>query len=94
MRSVQTAARIRKLAGDIGIRSTLIVVNKIRQPEQLETLRSALGDVRILGTLPYSAELARADLEGRSVDVKDPAFAEAVEGIGRALEKQTGGIGS
>jgi len=90
MRSVQTAARIRKLAGDIGIRTTFAVANKIRQPAELETLRSALGEENIIGTLPYSNELARADLEGRSVDVEDRAFAEAVEGIGEALEKHLG----
>lgn len=90
MRSVQTAARIRKLAADIGIRTTFVVANKIRQPEQLETLRSALGDVDIIGTLPYSDELARADLEGRSVDIDDRAFAEALEAIGEALEKHLG----
>ena len=90
MRSVQTASRIRKLAGDIGIGRTFVVANKIRQPEQFETLRSALGEQSIIGTLPYSAELARADLEGRSVDVEDRAFADAVQGIGEALEKQLG----
>jgi CO dehydrogenase maturation factor len=90
MRSVQTAARIRKLAGDIGIRTTFVVANKIRRPEEFDALRSALGDVNIIGTLPYSAELARADLEGRSVEVEDRAFSEAVEAIGEALEKQLG----
>jgi CO dehydrogenase maturation factor len=91
MRSVQTAARIRKLAGDIGIRTTFVVANKIRQPEQLETLRSALGEEHIIGTLPYSTELAQADLDGRSVDVDDPAFAESLKDIGEALETQLGG---
>jgi CO dehydrogenase maturation factor len=90
MRSVQTAARVRKLAGDIGIRTTFIVINKIRQAEQLETIRSALGEAKIIGTLPFSTELARADLEGRSVEVQDRAFAEALEGIAEALEKQLG----
>jgi len=88
MRSVQTAARIRKLASDIGIRTTFVVANKIRQPEELQALRLALGDEKIIGTLPYSTELARADLEGRSVDVQDRAFAEAVEGIGEVLAEE------
>jgi len=92
MRSVQTAARIRKLAGDIGIRTTFVVANKIRRPDELETLRAALSEDNIVGTLPYSDELARADLDGRSVDVEDRALAEAIEGIGEALEKQLGGV--
>jgi len=41
----------------------------------------------IIGMLPYSAELARADLEGRPLDLDDQAFGEGLGGIGEALEK-------
>jgi hypothetical protein len=40
----------------------------------------------MLGVLPFSQALARADLEGMSVDVEDPPFAEALARIGDALE--------
>jgi len=88
MRSVQTAAKIQRLAADIGIQRTFVVANKIRQPQQLETLESALVGQTILGTLPFSEELAQADLDGRSVDIDDPQFSEALENIGQALENQ------
>jgi CO dehydrogenase maturation factor len=81
MRSVQTANKIRRLAMDIGIRNLLVVANKIRDQHELDTIRSALGGQRFVGALPFSAELARADLEGRSVDVDDADFVAAVDRI-------------
>ena len=91
MRSVQTAMRIRKLAADVGIKRIFVVPNKIRERDQLEKLQSALSGQTILGRLPFSAELARADLEGRAIDVEDRTFAEAVARVGEALEEQLGG---
>jgi CO dehydrogenase maturation factor len=88
MRSVQTAVRVRQLAKDIGIERTLVVVNKLRSPHELEVLRQALGSQTILGTLPYNAELARADLEGRAQGVEDSSWADATQRIVKALEQQ------
>jgi CO dehydrogenase maturation factor len=91
MRSVQTATRATRLAADIGIRRTFVVANQIRTPNEIELLQRALGEQKILGVLPYSAELARADLEGRPADVEDPAFLAAVDRLGKAVEEQLGG---
>jgi len=91
MRSVQTAARIRKLAGDIGIKQTFVVANKISRQHESDVLRRALGEQVIIGVLPHSAELARADLEGRPADIEDREFAEAIGRIGEALEEKSGG---
>jgi len=88
MRSVQTAQRIRKLAGDIGIPRTLVVANKLSTPHEREVLRRALGDQSLLGELPLDAELARADLDARPVELDDSPFAQAVCRIAAALEEQ------
>jgi CO dehydrogenase maturation factor len=88
MRSVQTAIRAAKLAADIGIRRTFIVANKIRTEHELELLRQALDGHTILGVLPYCAELACADLEGRAADVDDRAFVAAVDRLGKTVEEQ------
>jgi CO dehydrogenase maturation factor len=88
MRSVQTAARIHRLAKDIGIVRTFVVVNKIRQPYELDVLRAALDGQIILGTLPYNAELARADLEGRPLGMEDRAWADAIGQIVQAVQEQ------
>ena len=90
MRSVHTAGRIRQLAGQIGIQRTFVVANKISGPQQRQKLDRALSGQAIIGTLPYDPALARADLDGRPVDLQSPHFAEAVDRIGEALEKELG----
>jgi CO dehydrogenase maturation factor len=87
MRSVQTAERARRLAADIGIQRIFVVGNKIRGTHEIELLEQSLSGQSILGMLPYCAELARADLEGRAADVEDPAFIEAVNNIIETLGK-------
>jgi len=93
LRSVQTALRIRTLGADIGIRRVVAVANKIRGPGETKVLRSALEGIPLLGVLPYSAALARADLQGRPVDAGDSPFRDAVDRVGRALEGALAGAG-
>ncbi len=88
MRSVQTAARIRDLAAEIGIQRHFVVANKLRDPQELEVLQRALGDQKLIGTIPYYDQLVRADLHGKPVVMEDEAFAAAVRSIGEFLEKQ------
>ena len=88
MRSVQTARRIEKLAKDIGINRTFVVANKLRESRQREVLREALGEQTILGEIPFTARLAKADLEGMAVDLEDPDFGEAINHIVETLENQ------
>jgi CO dehydrogenase maturation factor len=88
MRSVQTAARIHRLAKDIGIVRTLVVANKIRHAHELDVLRQSLDGQTILGALPYNAELARADLEGRPLSMENRPWADAVMQIVRAVQQQ------
>lgn len=92
MRSVQTATRIQQLARDIGIKRTFVVANKIREEEQCDVLRQALGEQAIIGTLPYCPELVSADLNGRPVDPEDPLLVEAIGRIGEVLQEEVGGV--
>ena len=90
MRSVGTALRIEKLAQDIGIERNYIVANRVREASEREVLEHALSGQDILGVLPYSVGLARADLEGRGVAVEDQAFLAAVKQVWEALELRLG----
>ncbi len=87
MRSVRTATRIQRLAREIGIKPFFFVANRVRTAVEEEALRRALPNAAILGVLPYSEELARADLEGRSVEQADAAVAEAVGRVADALDR-------
>jgi CO dehydrogenase maturation factor len=88
MRSVQTAARIHRLAKDIGIVDTFAVANKIREAHEFEVLRQALEGQEIIGALPYSPALARADLEGREIGRDDRRWIEAVGQIVQVVQKR------
>ncbi len=90
MRSVHTALRIGKLAQDIGIERNYIVANQVREAHEREVLVQALPGQDILGVLPYSADLARADLEGRAAEAEDPDFLAAVKQVWEALETRLG----
>lgn len=65
-RSIDTAAHIRKLASEIGLKQIGIVGNKIRGDADRDFLEKHLGDFDILGFLPYDEALIEADLEGKS----------------------------
>ena len=67
MRSIQTALVVKRLAAEIGIKDVLAVVNKVRDPSVIPRIESELGDVPLAGAIPFSEEMANADLEGRGV---------------------------
>jgi len=89
MRSVQTASRILKLAADIGIQRSFVVMNQLRYAGDRDLLEDALDGQIVLGALPYCEKVARADLEGRSADeIDDTDFSEAVDQVIKSIEKQ------
>ncbi len=89
-RSVHTARLVHDLAGDIGVRTVLAVGNRIRDDEDLSYLESSLQDIPLLGTLPESEEIRRADREGRPTEPgADPAFEERLREIAAVLADET-----
>ena len=67
MRSVQTALVVKRLAADIGIESVSAIVNKVRDESVVSRVAKQLGDVPLVGVIPYNDQTALADLEGRGV---------------------------
>ncbi|MDP2989777.1 MAG: hypothetical protein Q8O57_04335 [Kiritimatiellota bacterium] len=80
---VQTARRIRKLAGDIGLKKLFGVGNKIRARTDEGFLKNALPGWEFAGCLPYDEGIRAADLAGQ------PAW----EGAGRATTDRVKRIG-
>ena len=62
IRSVGVAQRISSLAKDIGVKRLAVVVNKVSSPGQLDHIKASLGDLQVLGSLPYDPSLVEADL--------------------------------
>jgi CO dehydrogenase maturation factor len=89
LRSTQTAATVRKMAGDIGVKKVFIVANKIRSPNDLEVLRGNLPKgVPLLGAIGYDERLVSADLEGRGVDEVGGKLFEEVKASRQELMRQ------
>ena len=79
-RSLETAARIRLLAKDLGIKKVWGVANKIVSAEDSDKIKAVLGDIPLLGALPFSPGLAgfsaKTDLASA-----DPRIVGAMESI-------------
>ena len=76
---------VRSLAADLGVRDVVAVGNRVRGPEDVAYLREVLGDIELIGTLPDSDEVRRADREGVSPFGIDKEFTEALQTIAASL---------
>jgi CO dehydrogenase maturation factor len=56
--SLQTAQRIRKLAGDIGLKRLFVVANKLPSEASAAEIEAALDGVPLVGWLPHDERLA------------------------------------
>ena len=81
LRSIQTAVSVKKMSLDLGIKSVYIVINKIKNSDELELLKNNLKDFKVLGELPYSEKVRESDLRNYSPCVSDDDFRLAVEKI-------------
>ncbi len=64
-RSVETAARVRRMSADLGIGRFALVLNKTTDPEEdSRWIAGEFGEDRLLGTIPFDVRIARADRQG------------------------------
>lgn len=63
-RSIQTAASIKKLAGELGIKKAFVVANKVRGEEDTDFIKGELNDMGFLGSMSFNSEIMEADIEG------------------------------
>ncbi len=84
-RSLDTARRVRKLAGDIGIDQVYAVGNKVRGESDWAFLRSE-SPIPTLGYLSTNSELTDADMRGAGIFDAAPKTVEEARKIMEALE--------
>ena len=63
-RSLGTAAQIKKLANDIGLKRLYLVGNKVRDDEETAFLESETPDIPLIGYLPADMKVQEADRLG------------------------------
>ncbi len=84
--SVQTAARVSRLARDLGIAKIRAIANKISREGDLAFVRAHLAEMPLLGVLPHDPELER---EARTGNVsRDRPFYREVMRIAEQLEAE------
>ena len=86
-RSIETAHQIKKLAGDLGIKSLRFVGNKIRGEADKKFLQEHMADFPFLGFLGFKDSIIEADLKGRPPFENDKEDLETV----RSMLKELGG---
>ncbi len=80
-RSLGTAAQIKQLAADIGLKRLFLVGNKVRNPEEAEFLRKETPGLPVLGFLPADLAVQEADRLGIPVYTHVPSMHLAAEEI-------------
>jgi CO dehydrogenase maturation factor len=84
-RSLGTAAQIKSLSNDIGLKRLWLVGNKVRTNEEKEFLEKNSPGVPLLGTLPMDLGVLDADRLGEPVYDHVPALYQAAEEIAERL---------
>ena len=87
--SLETARRIRRLAGEIGVERVLAVGNRVRGPADVEYLATQLDGLELVGAIPYSDDVIEAERAGRPVTEIAGALPAAVARLTDALVTMT-----
>ncbi|HUL39975.1 MAG TPA: AAA family ATPase [Methanomassiliicoccales archaeon] len=68
-RSIETAASIKRLAGDLNIKRLVAVANKVATREESKAIKEKTEEMglELLGEIPRNDNLVKADLEGIAV---------------------------
>lgn len=89
-RSIETAKNIAGMAKQLGIKQVAAILNKITDAEQVEAIKSRLADIPVLGSLPYSVAMQRADLELKPAFEADMELVNALKDAKAKLMDLTG----
>jgi CO dehydrogenase maturation factor len=90
-RSIDSAQRVIRMAGEIGLKNIELVANKIYGQSDEEFLRNAFPDHELLGIIPYSEKFRQSDRNGQSVlDNLDSELLKIFKEILKKLEAQVG----
>jgi CO dehydrogenase maturation factor len=86
--SVQTALRVERLARDIGISQLSAIVNRATEHTDLEAIRTALGEIPILGTVPEDKRFSQGIIQESDAQRLIPtvALSESLPHLIRILE--------
>ena len=85
MRSVRAAHTIHRLASEIGVSRVSAVINRVRPDTDVDTITAALSPLPVVATLPYDADIARADMQTQATYTGSPPQKTAMEKLLAAI---------
>lgn len=64
MQSIETAKRIKDLSTDLGVKTVLVVANKVKRDEDLTLIERALANsgMPVIASIPYDESMEQADM--------------------------------
>lgn len=88
-RSLETAHKIREIAGNIDVKPVLVVGNKLRNESDEQWIAAQISDtdMKIAGFVSYSELIRQADIENKSIFASDPKIVNEVERIKNSILK-------
>lgn len=88
LKSLETAQRIKKLAGDIGVVNIKAVINKVSSSYEEEFVQEKLEEMGIetLGNIPRDEAVIKSDMEGKSLNhYKESVALKSVQKIAKKI---------
>lgn len=86
-RSIDSAAKIARMAGEMGIKQICAIANKATDADEVEAIKAGMGEIPVVCSVPYTAALRQADLRS------EPAFEASVEVVKELSEGLHGLLG-
>ena len=86
---LETARRIKRLAGEIGVARVLAVGNRVRDIVDVGYLKDGLEGLELIGTIPFSDDVIGAERAGRPVTSLTGAVPAAVARLADTLVAMT-----
>jgi CO dehydrogenase maturation factor len=86
-RSIQTAAAVRDMAKELGIKRVFVVANKVRGDEDINFLKNGVQGMELIGYITFNNAVMEADMKGVSPFSYSPETANEVKSIKEMLEK-------
>jgi CO dehydrogenase maturation factor len=78
--SMETALRVKKLAGDLGIKKLAVVGNKVHGADEEAYIRKGTDGLEMLGVIPYDTGLVDAQMQGLPV-IRSQVIKSSVDAI-------------
>lgn len=85
-RSIQTAHHVKEMASGLGIKKVYVVANKVRGSEDIDFIKTAIGDMTLLGHITFRPEIMEADISGIPPYKNSPDTVEEVREIKNRLD--------